>query len=512
MIVGSTSIPPHSELEAGTRQPLDVHSLLGKQVLRVLSSDRKFAADSASVKTLRCFLYVFGAALSTTSCVVPTRIALSYDNGNGSARVLQIVGIVGVMADFDLFGTWGYVLLARQLLQYVNPETRALFKSDRSLTARVVHTVAAVLWGSIGRLPSAGAVIQFNHSVPWALATLLGGAGPNIWSSFKLIGELAEKATDCGCLTSASEVELRRMRRQMLGTLHQCRQAVLGMNSGQRCDFFSAIVILNTGGSALNKVRRVFRAFALAEQEHLRAGGAESPAVVWTRRAANVVMAVPATLLLLESMLLSYTASRTYSDNEFVNWTVGALGASADIYITYQVHYYVTNMVVNRIAKHFGKVKVERTFTETLYPKLQLLLDLLALGLAMLPFAELVAIAQQCATADVYLHGLAKRIVDDTFVYGSYVGWTVLLFQAIEDLIVESGLRALAKSPCGGADARNAALILDRLEELSHLIENCNPQQLAMGLVDLLPEDSERQPLLTSLEGLSGVEQGRIEQ
>lgn len=459
-------------------------SLLGDYIVKVISLE-EISVESTGQKVLRCTLYLLGATASTISCVIPCEIALNYHN---DTNVLGIIGVAGVLINFNLFGTWGYILLARQLMEGIDPEYRILFKSNVYNATLAAKIFASVIWGSVGRLPSAGAVIQFNQNVPWALATLVGGAGPNIWSAFKLISQFFRKVKSAGCFSTEDEVELEKVRDNLLSCFLDCKQMVLNMSHIERKEFVEALLQVSHIGDR-EKLSSIFSKIKSAANTYRESKALKSKKLVWIPRIANAVMFLPATLVLVQSLFLAHTAADHYIDSKPVSWSLAALATTADIWITYDIHNMVTNYLCNKVQKCFTKRVQETTFTETIYPRLQVLLDLVALSIALTPFAELISIAEQCAENYIYLDGVAKEAFDGIFIYGSYIGWTVLLFKAVEDLIIESSLRKLAQSRFGGEDAHNAALILDKLDKISLLIEKVNPSQLSQFLLEM-PFDS----------------------
>jgi hypothetical protein len=450
--------------------------------------DETISPELSRYKVLRGVLYTSGTVLSFASCIVPSYISWRYDRGKPGIQILETAGIVGVAIDFGIFGAYGYVLISRIFVNRLSKsrEHHELFKENASLLSRVVHISLSTLWGSSSRLTMIGLGIKFASSFPLGLAGAIGGAGPALWSAFQTIRHVIDKTKADGFFCSAEERKLRKIKKELLACLATCRQAVLKMPREVRNDCLPSLFqSARESGSqeALAQIQEVFT--EIVEVQRGSNLTPESCLIAGPRYVVKVAMVVPPTMLLLQLWLLANTAMESICDNPWANSITVTVAVSAFVFLAYSENQNGAEYLYNRTVKLIAPVRGNVTEVEVVFGRLSYLIDILGLGLALMPYADLVSISEQYAAEDTMFTGTTRQVMDNTFIYGSYAGWVMLIFQSVRKLLIARAARSYATRESSSVEMRRDAVILQKLEHLEGIIQESNLTVFKQFLADL---------------------------
>lgn len=462
-------------------------SNLGRYIVCVVI-DESTPVELVRYKVLRAVLYTFGTGLSFASCIVPSYIAWRYDTGVKGIEVLELGGILGVVIDFGIFGAYGYVLIARRLVEWKSRSgvNQVIFNENATRKRRIAHICVSTLWGGSSRLVGLGLGLKFANSLPLGIVGAIGGAGPALWSAFQSIGRLIDKTKDDGFFSTASERHLRRVKAHLLVFLTQCRQAFLNMPEGEAKERLFKLLTDRSHLSEHEKVQTLFTEMARLQAIY-KQQIAESCLVSGPRRVTNVISLLPSTMMLLQLWLLANTAGQHFIADQWISSVVVTIAVSSFVLFAYSETLDCSSYLYNRIVGQFASVQTTPTDAEVVFGRASLLLDILGIGLALLPYADLISISQQYASEETMFNGTTRLVMDNTFVYGSYVGWVMLIFQSARKLLIPGIARRFAQSSCSSTDVQRTMIIDQKLEQLLGIITEANLQSCREFTNDLDP-------------------------
>jgi hypothetical protein len=489
-----------SELISEIRNPPSTVSQLGIHIVHVVI-DGSIPLESTRYKVIRIFCYIIGTVASGAGCIIPAYIALEYDHTNKDMRVIDIGGIVGVAIDFGIFAVYGNVLLTRRLVQQfsMSSEHRRLFRENISTKWRVVHIGASTVWALCGRTQALGLAIKFASGIKWGIPGFVGGTGLAIWSAFQTLSHGIDKAKDRGFFCEGNERELRQVRRSLARCLAQCKQAVLKMTPEERRNCLQVLFrdsSENGPVAALTRIQLIFTEIMEINQTHGRADS-EACLTFGLRVTMKVGMMAPAAAVMVQMWFLIFTFTSLFSKIPALDGTFAALFISSYLYMVINESLDFTDYFFNKFAGCFVSVNNTQTIAETVFPRLNILFDILGLGLALLPYSELISVSQAYADQDT--------ILDNSFVYGSFAGWTVILFQSVRRLLITNLVRLYAQSDCANEDTRHMMVLITKLEQIEAILQESNLRSLEQLRAELPDLPCEETPLI-SKENLSAVQ------
>lgn len=471
-------------------------SPLGMEITRRLNQENK-QAESTAGKTGRVFFYILAGGVSCASCIIPSYIALTYDNGN--SRFLSVAGIVGVGIDFAILGTYGWTILIDQIAQRLSMSNQddALFNNHLPCTTKVSLVFGSIVWGAGGRIQAIGLAIIFAGSIPWGIVGAVGGGGPAILSAFNMLSKVRNKFRESKCLSNASERDLVLARKELLASLEQFKITMFKISPEKRQLLLQSLFPDSIMANELTSIHHIFS--QILDQANIDPPVQESCCTRFFRGCARVITAIPPSMVMLQLWLLTNTVLEQFSNNPWINGSVSSVAVSSYLFFTFNESQNTITHLFNKTVGTCANVNNTPSEIEAFFPRLHYLLDLLALAISLLPYSELTHISQHLADENrIFTDPTVTAVLDIVFIQGSYAGWVMIIFQSIRNLIVKGAVRIYA-GRSGDEQVKETLRVLKKIEALQAMIEEANDESLALFLQDTPGQKSlenETTPLL----------------
>ncbi|MDF2576531.1 MAG: hypothetical protein K0S74_15 [Chlamydiales bacterium] len=460
-------------LEQALIQNSPVNSNLSRFIYEVVV-DQQIPNQKKWKQVAKIIGYTFACTIGYGTCIPFINSSLAYDKDHTlRSKSLAYIGAVGSFAAFGTAATWGLANMVNESLRSRSELEEKLSTKSSSILLRVIHIGSSIIFGVAARIPAGEVALKFNGNVPLAIACILGEAGVPIYSMYCLLNEisnvLAKKLRKQKNFDKQFERQLLLVKNKICSSIQtSITQGIkLPLNERQRhfqC-FYSAKQI--KGNTTINSLVKELLAFHLSDTiQPFRQRYRMSSNL---KRFIQIMMLVPGTFLLLENALMTDEACRSLSHNLAIRITTVALAVLPMIWVSLKVP---GMAVVNMMEQFFGLCGFERSesFAESFYPKLYKSLKLLSICIAVMPFAEIDAVAEQYASWNTTYGKL--------FIASNIVALTLLIINAANDLI-ENAIQKFAGSQWADREIREALVFKQRLEQLQSAILQSSPVEFA---------------------------------
>jgi hypothetical protein len=389
----------------------------------------------------------------------------------------------------------------------MSKDDRDLFGENSSLILRIIRVCASVIWGAGGRIQATGLSIKFTGNIFLGILGSVGGGGPPILSAYQTIRAFSDDAKRSKFNCNVEERDLLKMKARLLNSLERFEQAFLKMPNDRKRICYEALqqISIQSDSTALFKIQTVFDEVILSVREEKVS---ESCITICSRTALRTVAIIPPSMIIIQLWLLTNTVLQIFSSNVELNYVMAALAISSYLLVCYRETQNTAIDLYNRTVGGLVSVERRKTESEVVFPKLSGLFDGLALTISIMPYAELISISERLVEEDTIFKGQWRNIADNTFVYGSYVGWAMIFYQAVQKLIIANLVRMYAQSRFSDADNQRTAKVLGRIEQIKTIIQESNLQSFRSFLKDLSSShfkieeserDTEKTPLISSV-------------
>lgn len=416
---------------------------------------------SKAKKITRIALDVIWTGLSIAICYPPAEAALSFGNqGSLAARIIGDISAIGCFIDWGSLTAWGGIELIHKVMRQRHPAEKVLTKHDVKIILQIIHVFVSIILGVGSRSPAVTVALVFTHSWRWAIFSALIEAGLPSFSTHQLLSKLFSRR----CCAKKDFKLLQKVQQHTLLQISNGLERGLRLSVEERAKQFRILYLKECQPAVAPRGKQciqLFRQIMEINEAHSDIDLKDYQWVMYPRMALKVIFALIGIGLLIQNGLLAETAIDTLSQKEALEILAITLAVVPMLWAVFTIPGQSAAHLFDLVTDLFRIPRENTSFSETFYPKTSRLLQLLALVISLLPYGEIVKIAEQYASFDTAYGSI--------FIVSNVVTLSLIITQSLIDHI-DSGLKAVANSPIAASEIRHAMLLKRKLEKLKEVL------------------------------------------